>query len=188
MSVAENINDLRRIDETVFRVAPDVDSILAKHYGDGFGFLICLFQHELKAHPIAFIGNRMPSGEIYVPTRHEHGDSQNKAHFDHTLYVVNTDKTFGATQPHSPLVSPTDGIKWDKLLRGGKAEVDGGVVNIHRRQMRGVLENNDQYAGFNPTPAQESPSEAIKPAHPEASFVQLGASFYANFFFFFASL
>lgn len=168
VSLANNIADLRRIDESVFKVAPSIDAILAEHYETGFGFMICLFQTNLKAHPIGFIGSRMSDGTLYFPTRHEHGDEHHLAHFDHTLYAINVDKSFGRAQPKHPKSSPLKGIHWERLVPGGIGEVDGDVCNIYQRRMIGQLENNDQYAVFNVATAEaQAPPPVAVPIHPE---------------------
>jgi hypothetical protein len=83
VSLALSLDDLYRIDESVFKVQPDIAELLKVHYGSGFGFAICLFNKTLKAHPIAFISSLLPDGTLFIPTRHEHGDGSQKAHFDH---------------------------------------------------------------------------------------------------------
>ncbi len=57
VSLAMNLDDLGRIDETVLQVQPQIARLLRAHYGEGYGFAICMFQKTLKAHPIAFICN-----------------------------------------------------------------------------------------------------------------------------------
>jgi hypothetical protein len=170
VSLAISIEDLRRIDENVFKVAPDIDQLLATNYGNGFGFMICLFNKDLKAHPIAFIGSRMANGDLFIPTRHEHGDGKHTAHFDHTLYAINVDKSFGRKQPRHSRSSAREGIKWTLLLHteGGVDGVDGGVCNIYQRRMIGQLNNDDQYAVVNCATAEDQePPEPPVPVNPE---------------------
>jgi hypothetical protein len=99
-SVAKNLGDLRKIDETVFKVSSNVDEVLGKHYSSGFGFLICKLRAEGKQHPIAYITETAKDGEMFVPTRHEHGDKEEKKpHWDHYIFSSNTtdSKVAGAT-------------------------------------------------------------------------------------------
>lgn len=113
----------------------------------------------------------MPDGTLYVPTRHEHGDGKELAHFDHTLYAVNADRSFGRAQPRRPKRTASHGLKWDDLLPGnggGIGAVDGGGAhNIYQRRMIGMLENSDQYVVFNAAPASEQEPAAVeRPVHP----------------------
>ena len=92
ISVAYSIDDLRRIDESVFSVAPNVDTLLAKHYGKGFGFIICAFADNTEKHPLAYVHDVAPDGKLFVPTRHHHhGDKEEAtAHWDHEIYSYGT--------------------------------------------------------------------------------------------------
>jgi hypothetical protein len=94
VSIALSINDLRRIDKNVFSVSPDIDKVcvcvsscsvllfacfnissqlLSLHYNVGYGFVICVFNASMDAHPLAFVCDRNADGTLYIPTRHEHG-------------------------------------------------------------------------------------------------------------------
>jgi len=78
VSIANNIDDLKRINDNVFRIAPNVQQILGKNYSQGFGFVICQFNESMSAHPMAYITATLPSGNIFVPTRHAHGEEPKK--------------------------------------------------------------------------------------------------------------
>jgi len=100
-SVAENLADIRRIDEAVFKLSANVDKLLAKYYPEGFGFVICKLTAGGKQHPIGFVHNLMKDGALFVPTRHQHGeeDEEPTAHWDHNIYSLNTDGKEGGRTP-----------------------------------------------------------------------------------------
>jgi len=91
VSVAEDLEDLERIDPSVFKVAEDIDVILKKHYPKGFGFLICCFDPTagIEPHPLGYI-HTLNNGSLFVPTRHEHGHGNEQPDWDHIIYSINT--------------------------------------------------------------------------------------------------
>jgi hypothetical protein len=93
MSVALSLPDLARIDPSVFVVAPNIQALMSKHYSNGFGFIICVFDpsKEMKPHPIGYVHDKLSATELFVPCRHEHGHGdQQKERFDHFLYSLGT--------------------------------------------------------------------------------------------------
>lgn len=74
VSYAPTLDDLKRIDTSVFTLPADIEQVLRQHYANGFGFVVCMFQQgETKGHPIAYTHALLPDGRIFIPTRHEHG-------------------------------------------------------------------------------------------------------------------
>lgn len=77
VSFAPTLLDLKRIDATVFTLPVDIEQVLQQHYGQGFGFVVCVFQQgETKGHPIAYTHGLASGGRLFIPTRHEHGQVQ----------------------------------------------------------------------------------------------------------------
>jgi hypothetical protein len=99
ISLAENLDDLDRIDPEVFKVSPNIKDLFSKHYASGFGFVICSFDpnKKIQAHPIGYVHNLMDGGKLFVPTRHQHSeDVKPKEKFDHEIYSINTTNEGGA--------------------------------------------------------------------------------------------
>ena len=93
MSIAPTLADLSRIDPAVFIVAPNIQELMSKHYANGFGFIICVFDpsKEIKPHPIGYVHDKLSPTQLFVPCRHEHGHGpQEKEQFDHYIYSANT--------------------------------------------------------------------------------------------------
>eukprot|EP01121_Diplochlamys_sp_Union-15-3_P008891 TRINITY_DN2390_c0_g2_i1.p1 TRINITY_DN2390_c0_g2~~TRINITY_DN2390_c0_g2_i1.p1 ORF type:complete len:419 (-),score=18.24 TRINITY_DN2390_c0_g2_i1:26-1282(-) len=93
VSIAQNLNDLRRIDPSVFKLMPNIDLVLSQNYATGYGFVVCKFNKSQKAHPIGYC-HPIVSGTLFVPTRHEHGDTTKSIfsppHWDHEIYSFDT--------------------------------------------------------------------------------------------------
>jgi len=94
VSLANSVEDLRRIDPSVFKVSATIDKLFSKHYANGFGFVICAFNPEKKIdpHPIGYEHDLMKDGHMFVPCRHEHGHgTKDVENFDHEIYSLNTE-------------------------------------------------------------------------------------------------
>lgn len=93
ISVAHSLDDLDRIDPSVFQVSPQLKELFSEHYAEGFGFVICTFNPKkpMKAHPIGYIHDFEPNGKMFVPTRHLHDLKPHETEkFDHLLFSLNT--------------------------------------------------------------------------------------------------
>lgn len=130
-SVAKNLNDLLRIDPSVFQVEDNIRDLLKEHYPHGFGFLICKLTKSGEQHPLAYITD-IQNETLFVPTRHDHGDASfwswlgvtsNDPSWDHEIYYLLTcdvadlrtgDETFfswlGSCSPFTELKSE---ISWE---------------------------------------------------------------------------
>lgn len=95
VSIAKNLDDVLKIDKTVFILPDNIAKLLSKHYSQGFAFIICVFANkQIKNHPIAYEHSKLKSSELFAPTRHAHGGEHEpehaKADFHHIIYSVNT--------------------------------------------------------------------------------------------------
>jgi hypothetical protein len=152
VSLALNFADLGRIDETVFKVAPNIEEILRKHYEKGFGFVICCFDptKKIEPHPIGYISDLEESGSVFIPTRHEHGDEEGNdhlAHFDHKIFSVNSPslgESIGDVAKHWGINGTTPSRSPESLF---SAPVFDGlipeVLQFRRHTIRGKKENTD---------------------------------------------
>lgn len=72
-SVVPTLADFVRLSSVNFVVPQNIASILQTFYGEGFSFLVCMFDSSVAGHPIAYTSARLPSGACFIPTRHAHG-------------------------------------------------------------------------------------------------------------------
>jgi len=90
VSVARSLDDLKRIDTSVFTLAPQVDELLSKNYAQGYGFIVAVIRNNEKKHPLAYV-HTQPAGHLFVPTRHQHGEEEEEdSHWDHEIYSWGT--------------------------------------------------------------------------------------------------
>lgn len=75
VSVANNLEDLQRIDTGIFRLTPGCLEVLAANYANNFGFVICQLKDGAEEyHPIAY--SHAVHGQVFVPTKHYHDGEQ----------------------------------------------------------------------------------------------------------------
>lgn len=77
-SIALSIDDLSRISTNHFDLPPNIAAILRDNYAQGFSFVVCVFEGNVAAHPIAYISSRLANGRCFIPTRHAHGGDNRK--------------------------------------------------------------------------------------------------------------
>jgi len=95
VSIGKSLEDLLKIDTSVFTLPKNISEILSKNYSKGFAFIICAFSNkDIKSHPIAFKSSKFSKTELFVPTRHAHGGEDEKesekAGWNHIIYSFNT--------------------------------------------------------------------------------------------------
>jgi hypothetical protein len=103
VSIARSISELQDIEKDVFTLPKNIEEIMTKYYRKGFAFVICAFGNkDVKAHPIAYESRKPFKDELFVPTRHAHGGSneveQHKSYYDHDVYSLCT--KMGETDSH----------------------------------------------------------------------------------------
>ena len=173
VSIAETLEDVVRIDESVFTVAPNIQELLREHYETGWGFLICKFRESSKKHPLGYVHSLRDT--LFVPTRHEHGTNElsgnrdtsdsnsseetkesaqskesaqteeSAAWFDHIIYSVNTTQKAGSSALELMALNGT-------VPKKGVVEVLGSLTVslaefgcIRREKMLGEFPNEDQF-------------------------------------------
>ena len=121
-SVAPTLADLSRLETATFQgllpdlYLTDLGAMLATHYATGFGFLVCQTAKEGKFEPIAYVCDLLPDGSVFIPTRHEHGDGQARADWDHSIYFA------GCQMPALP---PKTKMMTQQYCRGDKYDYNG---------------------------------------------------------------
>lgn len=154
VSIVPSIDDLDRLDDEVFKLTPKTKSVLSAHYARGFQFVVCMFsaadsiQHH---HPIAYTHPRLPTPfgiTLFVPTVHEHGSTHDDtkkppsglvdAHFDHTIYSVNTAPDGGLFNDSWTLSEHgITKVVWDKVVPNVPFKF------MRKRRLVGLFPNTD---------------------------------------------
>nr|QYA18352.1 UBR-type zinc finger domain protein [Clandestinovirus] len=75
-SIAPTFADIQRARKDVFYMDENVNKVLAEHYSNNYGFLICILKKSGSYSPIAYT-SPMEHGKMFIPTRHEHGEHAN---------------------------------------------------------------------------------------------------------------
>ena len=97
VSIAETLEDLKRVNPTIFDLPPDILPFFAKHYTSEFGYLVCkLKEGKHEYEPLCYSHSLMSNGKLFVPTLHYHdhgkGAQTEKADWDHVIYSIGTTK------------------------------------------------------------------------------------------------
>ena len=134
-SYVPTIADFSRLDER-FRLPADVWKKLPGYVGFGFAVFKLKPVHG-PVHPMAFSFPSIMPQTLFFPTLHIHdGEIHAKAEFDHVLYAQG-----GGIKAREWEESPGIAVQFVKC------GLTGGIVSpqhhVHRRQMRGKLDNGD---------------------------------------------
>jgi hypothetical protein len=97
VSIAGSLEDLTRINPTVFHLPPDLLPFFAQHYNSEFGYLVCkLKEGKHEYEPLCYSHPLLSTGKLFVPTLHyhDHGDGAKTevADWDHKIYSMGTTK------------------------------------------------------------------------------------------------
>ncbi len=89
-SLAPTLSDFDRIDDSVFKLDPDVANLLKEHYNNDFAFLVCKLEKSMKFHPVAYMHPMPRDAKLFVPCRHYHQGHQHPqgADWDHNIYII----------------------------------------------------------------------------------------------------
>ena len=97
VSVAETLQDLKRVNPTLFDLPPDILPFFATHYTSEFGYLVCkLKEGKHDYEPLCYSHSLLSNGKLFVPTLHYHdhgnGAKTDTADWDHKIYSIGTTK------------------------------------------------------------------------------------------------
>jgi len=153
VSIAEKLEDLKRIDPKVFKVSANLDLVFQQHYKSGYGFVVCCFNQnkKIEGHPIAYVHDLMSDGKMFVPCRHEHGHgTKEKEAFDHFIYSVNTKGDEASGMSKADLLKEAQYQMVQKALSENEALASSAmgrfypqVKMIRRRRIMGKYKNDD---------------------------------------------
>jgi hypothetical protein len=123
VSVATCVEDIQRLDPSVFQLEEDLVSLLHGNYSSPFGFLCCVLRRgEQKYEPLAYSHRRLLSNKLFIPTRHYHTHPSSihgwfsslakGENWSHDIYTMLTDPyethTDSKVQPRVPNDLATD--------------------------------------------------------------------------------
>jgi hypothetical protein len=94
ISIAEKLEDLSRINPTVFDLPEGIFDFFRNHYNSQFGYLVCkLKEGKSKYEPLCYSHQALPD-KLFVPTLHYHNHNgkvdTDKADWDHLIYSLGT--------------------------------------------------------------------------------------------------
>jgi len=97
VSIAPQIEDLFRLEKTLFAFTPELFDFFSKHYNRQFSYLCCVLKPGIKEYePLCYSHPLHSSGRLFVPTLHyhNHGDhiDTDSADWDHHIYSVGTEE------------------------------------------------------------------------------------------------
>lgn len=92
VSIVRTIEDIKRIDTSVFTLSPETEGVLREQYtGENWAFVVAKLVAGGEVHPLGYIYRRANPAMVFIPTRHAHGHSEpDKGYtsdWDHTVYV-----------------------------------------------------------------------------------------------------
>jgi hypothetical protein len=95
VSIAPTVQDLFRLDTTVFHLTPDLYQFFEKHYTSEFGYLCCVLKPGVITYePLCYSHALHSTKKLFVPTLHYHNHdgkvSTDTADWDHCIYSVGT--------------------------------------------------------------------------------------------------
>lgn len=76
-SVANGVEDIKRIDQGVFDIKSDLQKLLNSYSNKNFGFLVCIIDKNVDYTPFAYITD-IVDNQFFIPTKHYHEHNHNK--------------------------------------------------------------------------------------------------------------
>lgn len=97
VSIAPQIEDLFRLDKTLFSFTPELFHFFAEHYNRQFSYICCVLKPGTKEYePLCYSHPIHSSGKLFVPTLHYHNHGgrieTDRADWDHLIYSVGTEE------------------------------------------------------------------------------------------------
>jgi hypothetical protein len=94
VSVANTLEDIQRLDPSVFQLEEELTFLLQGQYPSPFGFLCCVLRRgEQKYEPLAYSHKRLFPDRLFLPTLHYHthpGDFGHTEEWSHDIYTLLT--------------------------------------------------------------------------------------------------
>ena len=123
ISIAETLQDLNRINPTVFDLPDGIFDFFQQHYNSDFGYLVCkLKEGKSKYEPLCYSHEAYPN-KLFVPTLHYHNHNgvvdTKTADWDHMIYSLDT--TEQANMEYKSY--KTNKVDWRKFPEGYQHDV-----------------------------------------------------------------
>jgi hypothetical protein len=141
VSIAPQIEDLFRLDKSLFEFTPELFDFFAKHYNREFSYICCILKPGTKEYePLCYSHPLHSSGKLFVPTLHyhNHGGSieTDTADWDHLIYSVTTSEkaNLGFTSKYS------NEVEWSHFPKEFQKEK---VNSIRCSKIEGYHPNKD---------------------------------------------
>ena len=95
-SLANSTQDLMRINPDVFRIKPDLQSLLQAYENKHFAFVVCIIDSSASYSPFAYITDIVNS-QVFVPTKHYHEHTNTFSDGFANNLLSNVYRSFGKT-------------------------------------------------------------------------------------------
>lgn len=112
VSIAPQLEDLLRLNTSVFDLTPEIYQFFGQHYTREFSYLCCVLRPGMKGYePLCYSHPLHSSGKMFLPTLHyhNHGDhiETDNADWDHLVYSVGTSEkaNYGYTSKYENSVN-----------------------------------------------------------------------------------
>lgn len=141
VSIAPTLQDLFRLDNTIFDFTPELHDFFAKHYTSEFGYLCCkLKEGKQDYEPICYSHALHSNKKLFVPTLHYHNhhgrvDTEH-ADWDHLIYSAGTTKDANLAY----MSNSENKINWKKLPEDYRYEA---ATPIRCAELEGHQPNRD---------------------------------------------
>jgi hypothetical protein len=142
VSIAYTVEDIDRVDPTAFTLSPSAKATLEKHYPDGYAFVVCALARDGSIHPLAYTSAARST--LFVPTRHEHGDSDEFPEWDHSIFTTTKSQPF--QNAHGKQEATSMSSRMWQTVAGSVTELMPFVEHgpwLVRHVYRGKLPNKD---------------------------------------------
>jgi len=123
VSLAHSLEDLKRVNTSVFELSKGLDETLKKHYSNPiFGFIICkLAEGNEKYHPFAYSHN-IADGKVFIPTRHYHDENNSSSYNNYDMF---TNKSYVSTNiDNSPMFNSWNPTSSTNKSKTNKSNLD----------------------------------------------------------------
>lgn len=85
VSIVPNYDHFVNLQFDKFNLHPDVTKLLGRYYGKNYGFMVCVLRPQAVYHPFAYVHEIRNNGELFIPTRHYHGNTSAGSRYGTTM-------------------------------------------------------------------------------------------------------
>lgn len=86
VSIVPSVADLERINPDLFVMNDVTKNTIRANYAKGYAFVVAVLKPG-RFQPLCYTHKALPNGKVFVPTRHEHGESKGRPSWDHSITV-----------------------------------------------------------------------------------------------------